>query len=86
MTDADGPTASQSSAHAVVPATTTTTQTRTRSYAKEFPDGLEVQGSILIADGWTRHTRVYGGGVCQACLEAEQRASLSSGQTALQEG
>ena len=34
--------------------------------------GVEVQGEVIsVTDGygtgWTRHTRVYGGGVCLAC-------------------
>lgn len=35
--------------------------------------GIVVNEEIIIAaEGWRRHTRVYGGGVCQACLESEQ--------------
>ncbi|KAI9742153.1 MAG: hypothetical protein M1818_004053 [Claussenomyces sp. TS43310] len=46
---------------------------RRRSYTKDV-EGVEVEGEIIVADGWSRHTRVYGGGVCQACLESERKA------------
>jgi hypothetical protein len=40
-----------------------------------LPMGIELNEEILIAaEGWRRHTRVYGGGVCQACIESEQQA------------
>jgi hypothetical protein len=45
---------------------------RRRSYTKTSGEGVEVQGEILIMEPWRRHTRVYGGGVCLACLESEQ--------------
>ncbi|ETS81160.1 hypothetical protein PFICI_06162 [Pestalotiopsis fici W106-1] len=40
--------------------------------------GIEVKGEILSAlddsgAGWRRHTRVYGGGVCLACLASSDR-------------
>ncbi|KAL1843350.1 hypothetical protein VTK73DRAFT_2866 [Phialemonium thermophilum] len=49
--------------------------------ALEFAGGrpeLEVQGEIIsVVDdagyGWKRHTRVYGGGVCLACLAAKAK-------------
>lgn len=39
---------------------------------------IDLQGEILsvvdnVGHGWTRHTRVYGGGVCLACLAAAER-------------
>lgn len=50
---------------------------RRRSYTKNLPAEGEVevnmQGEIMIGDGWRRHTRVYGGGVCLACLESEKK-------------
>ncbi|KAA8565284.1 hypothetical protein EYC84_011007 [Monilinia fructicola] len=30
---------------------------------------------IISGDGWRRHTRVFGGGVCEACAESERRMS-----------
>lgn len=45
---------------------------RRRSYTKTV-QGVEMQGEIIVAEGWKRHTRVYGGGVCEACLESERR-------------
>lgn len=57
-----------------------TTPPRRRSYTKmktmEGQDDivqLNVQGEIVVAEGWRRHTRVYGGGVCLACAESERR-------------
>ena len=46
---------------------------RRRSYTKTMSDGTEVSGEIIVADGWRRHTRVFGGGVCKACEESERR-------------
>jgi hypothetical protein len=46
---------------------------RRRSYTKNMPDGGEVSGEIIVAEGWRRHTRVFGGGVCKACEESERR-------------
>jgi hypothetical protein len=49
------------------------TPPRRRSYTKVVDGvGVEVQEEIVVAEGWKRHTRVYGGGVCQACLESER--------------
>lgn len=45
---------------------------RRRSYTKN-QDGVEVQGEVVMGDTWRRHTRVYGGGVCLACLESENK-------------
>jgi hypothetical protein len=46
---------------------------RRRSYTKTMADGTEVSGEIIVAEGWRRHTRVFGGGVCKACEESERR-------------
>lgn len=49
---------------------------RRRSYTKASPDGeVTVSGEIIVAEGWRRHTRVFGGGVCKACEESERRMS-----------
>jgi len=51
---------------------------RRRSYTKStgVPGGeVEVSGEIIVAEGWRRHTRVFGGGVCKACEESERRMS-----------
>jgi len=48
---------------------------RRRSYTKTTSAGTEVTGEIVVAEGWRRHTRVFGGGVCEACLESERRMS-----------
>jgi hypothetical protein len=48
---------------------------RRRSYTKTMTDGAEVSGEIIVAEGWRRHTRVFGGGVCKACEESERRMS-----------
>lgn len=58
---------------------------RRRSYNKSLTVdggmGIEVSEEIIIAaEGWRRHTRVYGGGVCQACLESEQKQGQMLGQ------
>ncbi|EPE29748.1 hypothetical protein GLAREA_00908 [Glarea lozoyensis ATCC 20868] len=34
---------------------------------------VEVQGEIIVAEGWRRHTRVFGGGVCKACEESKEK-------------
>ncbi|ATZ57270.1 hypothetical protein BCIN_14g04250 [Botrytis cinerea B05.10] len=51
---------------------------RRRSYTKP-PNPLTntpvVNGEIISGDGWRRHTRVFGGGVCEACAESERRMS-----------
>jgi uncharacterized Zn-finger protein len=53
--------------------------------ASEFPPrrrgyttntGTEVSGEIIVAEGWRRHTRVFGGGVCKACEESETSQKL----------
>lgn len=51
---------------------------RRRSYTKMKSQGageeeLQIQEEIVVAEGWRRHTRVYGGGVCLACAESERR-------------
>ena len=48
---------------------------RRRSYTKTMVDGTEVSGEIIVAEGWRRHTKVFGGGVCKACEESEKRMS-----------
>lgn len=49
---------------------------RRRSYTKTMSDGTEVSGEIIVAaEGWRRHTKVFGGGVCRACEESERRLS-----------
>jgi hypothetical protein len=57
--------------------TTTNVETelpRRRSYTRTT-SGTEVTGEIITAEGWRRHTRVFGGGVCKACEESERRLS-----------
>jgi cytoskeletal protein RodZ len=46
-----------------------------RSYTRTTTAGTEFSGEIIVAEGWRRHTRVFGGGVCQACEESERRMS-----------
>jgi len=55
---------------------------RRRSYTKTVGamrggnEGVEVTGEIVVSpEGWRRHTRVFGGGVCKACEESERRMS-----------
>jgi hypothetical protein len=52
---------------------------RRRSYTKTIEGGkeaMEVTGEIVVSpEGWRRHTRVFGGGVCKACEESERRMS-----------
>lgn len=48
---------------------------RRRSYTKMTTEGTEFTGEIVAAEGWRRHTRVFGGGVCEACLESQRRMS-----------
>jgi len=50
---------------------------RRRSYTKSSVAGNEIQvsGEIVVAEGWRRHTKVFGGGVCEACAESERRMS-----------
>ena len=39
--------------------------------------GIELAEEVIIAaEGWRRHTRVYGGGVCLACEESEEQMRL----------
>jgi hypothetical protein len=39
--------------------------------------GIELAEEVIIAaEGWRRHTRVYGGGVCRACEESEEQMRL----------
>ena len=49
------------------------TSPRRRSYTKAMAGGGEVSGEIIVAEGWRRHTRVFGGGVCEACVESERK-------------
>lgn len=46
---------------------------RRRSYTKTTAGGVEVHGEVVMAEGWRRHTKVFGGGVCMACEESERR-------------
>jgi hypothetical protein len=46
---------------------------RRRSYTKMTSAGTEITGEIVVAEGWRRHTKVFGGGVCAACEENERR-------------
>lgn len=53
---------------------------RRRSYTKTINGGTEIEvevtGEIVVSpEGWRRHTRVFGGGVCKACEESERRMS-----------
>ncbi|KAK2625929.1 hypothetical protein QTJ16_005241 [Diplocarpon rosae] len=50
---------------------------RRRSYTRTTPSGTEVRGEVVLADGWRRHTRVFGGRVCQACEESERRVTVA---------
>ncbi|OBT47282.1 hypothetical protein VE00_02045 [Pseudogymnoascus sp. WSF 3629] len=55
---------------------TPATETRRRSYTITAA-GVELVGEVVTGEGWRRHTRVYGGGVCLACLESERmRAAM----------
>jgi hypothetical protein len=50
---------------------------RRRSYTKTHStssnSSVTVSGEVIAAEGWRRHTRVFGGGVCKACEESERR-------------
>jgi len=49
---------------------------RRRSYTKAVASNegeIKLEGEILETESWRRHTRVYGGGVCLACLESDER-------------
>jgi len=52
---------------------------RRRSYMKITPTGTEINGEIIVAEGWRRHTKVFGGGVCAACEENERRLAKVMG-------
>jgi hypothetical protein len=39
---------------------------------------MEINGEIIVAEGWRRHTKVFGGGVCAACEESERRLAKSA--------
>jgi hypothetical protein len=83
------PTSSPSDPSSTSEATSSSSQTglkidipRRRSYTKTIVSGgaeiveVEVNGEIIVSpDGWRRHTRVFGGGVCKACEESERRLS-----------
>lgn len=47
----------------------TTTGTPASNFIKE----ASLTGEIISGEGWRRHTRVYGGGVCVACEESQGR-------------
>lgn len=54
------------------------TKTITSPAANGGPDiQIQTHGEIIVADGWRRHTRVFGGGVCEACAESERRMMTS---------
>jgi hypothetical protein len=36
---------------------------------------VTITGEVIQAEGWRRHTRVFGGGVCKACEESEKKMS-----------
>lgn len=45
---------------------------------------IDLQGEIIsvmddAGHGWKRHTRVYGGGVCLACVAAAGRDGVQGG-------
>ncbi|PQE25680.1 hypothetical protein CJF30_00000368 [Rutstroemia sp. NJR-2017a BBW] len=72
---------SSSPSHSTLPA-----PPRRRSYTRPHPNNTnpsslhstpypDLNGEILIGDGWRRHTKVFGGGVCEACAESERRMS-----------
>lgn len=42
---------------------------RRTSYSRTI-DSVPLQGEVAVTEGWKRHTRVYGGGVCEACEES----------------
>lgn len=53
---------------------------RPRSYEyTKSSGGVEVVGEVVVGEGWRRHTRVYGGGVCLACLESERMREAMGG-------
>ena len=70
------PTTPPTTATAGAAPATPATEPRRRSYTKTAA-GVEVIGEVVTGEGWRRHTRVYGGGVCLACLESERmRAAM----------
>ncbi|KAM3085915.1 hypothetical protein ACMFMG_002968 [Clarireedia jacksonii] len=44
-------------------------------HSPSSPSYPDLNGEIIIGDGWRRHTKVFGGGVCEACAENERRMS-----------
>jgi hypothetical protein len=53
--------------------TSTTFPPRRRSWNKSQM-GIQVNEEIIVAaEGWRRHTRVYGGGICAACGDCARR-------------
>jgi len=57
---------------------------RRRSYTKTLSNGSEISGEIILSSGtgegqaareWRRHTKVFGGGICMACEESENRTT-----------
>lgn len=42
---------------------------RRTSYSQTI-DSLPAEDEVVVAPSWKRHTRVYGGGVCEACEES----------------
>jgi len=52
---------------------------RRRSYTKALSTSSNlsqaVNGEVIMGEGWKRHTRVFGGGVCKACEESERKMS-----------
>lgn len=51
---------------------------RRRSYTKTTAQGTPLEGQIEMNESWRRHTRVFGGGVCKACEESEERRRMSA--------
>ena len=67
---------SAGSAPAISPLSPQSDIPRRRSYTKTVEtsaEEVEMKGQIQETESWRRHTRVYGGGVCLACLESEER-------------
>jgi hypothetical protein len=46
---------------------------RRRSYNGKTVQGIGLVGEIVEQEPWRRHTRVFGGAVCLACQESEER-------------
>jgi hypothetical protein len=53
----------------------TKTSSPEASFSSSSSSSVTVTGEIISAEGWRRHTRVFGGGVCKACEESERRMS-----------